>query len=102
MRSSRLHVGESHTGPRRTTARPADMPALVAPADRHGPYLTLLPGIEARARASFRFVRCPHDRDDAVAEVVARAWEQFVTGTAPPDVPDALAGPAVAAVRDEL
>jgi hypothetical protein len=34
--------------------------------------------------------------------VVARAWEGFVTGTAPSAVLDALAGPAVAAVRDEL
>lgn len=76
-------------------------PALVIPAETRQSFLALLPAIEAAARAAFRSVRCPHDRDDAVAEVVTRAWEGVATGAAPAELTD-LAGPAVAAVRDEL
>src|SRR5439155_11774448 len=55
----------------------AAAPAIVAPDVHQRAFVALLPRIEARARATFRRLRCPHDRDDAVAEVVARAWERF-------------------------
>ena len=83
------------------TAYPPHPPAVVIPAETRRSFLALLPAIEAAARAAFRGVRCPHDRDDAVAEVVARAWEGVATGAAPAELAD-LAGTAVAAVRDEL
>jgi hypothetical protein len=38
-------------------------------------FLSILPRIELHGRISFRFVRCPHQRADAVAEVVALAWK---------------------------
>jgi len=63
-------------------------------------FLSILPTIEAHARAAFRVIRCSHDRDDAVAEVVVRAWELFVTTpTAPVDL---LALPVITEVQKEL
>jgi hypothetical protein len=44
----------------------------------HAAFLTILPRIEAHARAAFQRVRCPHRRDDQVAEAVALAWKWFV------------------------
>jgi hypothetical protein len=38
-------------------------------------FLSILPRIELHGRISFRFVRCPHQKADAVAEVVALAWK---------------------------
>ena len=38
-------------------------------------FLSILPRIELHGRISFRFLRCPALRDDAVAEVVALAWK---------------------------
>ena len=44
-----------------------------------------------------------HDREDAEAEVVARAWEWFLAAPIAPAVTvDRLAATAVAAVRSEL
>ena len=45
----------------------------------HQPLLALLPAIQAHARSAFRSLRSAEDREDAEAEVVARAWELFVT-----------------------
>lgn len=69
--------------------------------DTHAAFLHMLPAIEAHARAAFRALRCPHDRDDAVAEVIARSWEQFLAAPLPP-APDRLAVLATAAVREAL
>jgi hypothetical protein len=41
-------------------------------------FLAVLARIELHARVAFRDVRCPHRRDDAVAESVALAWVWFV------------------------
>lgn len=41
------------------------------------PFETLLPVIVVTAKRAFRHIRCPHTRDDAVAEVVAIAWVGF-------------------------
>jgi hypothetical protein len=49
----------------------------VIPDARRRTFVALLPAIESLARAAFRHVRCPHDRADAVGEVVACAWERF-------------------------
>jgi hypothetical protein len=48
-------------------------------------------------------LRCPHDREDAEAEVVARLWERFrFTPTPFAVTADRLVGPAVTAVREQL
>jgi hypothetical protein len=44
----------------------------------HAGFLGILPRLEAHARAACRRVRCPHRRDDLVAEAVALAWLWFV------------------------
>jgi hypothetical protein len=41
-------------------------------------FLELLPRLRAQAQGAFRFLRCPHRRDDATAEVVALCWSWFV------------------------
>lgn len=41
-------------------------------------FLAILPVIERHARVYFRHVRCPHKKDDCVAETVALAWKWFV------------------------
>jgi hypothetical protein len=38
-------------------------------------FLSILPRIELHGRISFRYLRCPHQRADAVSEVVALAWK---------------------------
>ena len=77
-----------------------DVPALVISEDRQHAFLSLLPKLEAKARAAFASIRCPHDRADAVAEVVALAWEQFRrTTTADPLSADDFATEVVADVR---
>jgi hypothetical protein len=76
--------------PRKTTASPT-----------HDAFLHILPAIEVHARAAFGYLCRPDDRDDAVAEVVAHAWEQFLAAPVPP-APDHLALLATAAVRATL
>ncbi len=44
----------------------------------HHRFTALLPRVERQARSVFRGVRCPHLRDDLVAESVAVAWQWFV------------------------
>jgi hypothetical protein len=44
----------------------------------HAEFLALLPRIEQHAQISFRHLRCPHRRADAVAEAVALAWKWFL------------------------
>jgi hypothetical protein len=41
-------------------------------------FLSILPRIELHGRICFRFVRCPDQRADAVAEVVALSWCWYV------------------------
>ena len=55
-----------------TATAPAARPDLTAAL--HAVFLSLLPRIALHARVSFRHVRCPHRRADAVAEAVALAW----------------------------
>jgi hypothetical protein len=61
----------------------------------------LLPTLRDHARAAFRAVRCPHDREDAEAEVVLRAWEAF-RPAARVVTAAGLAAPVIRAVRAEL
>jgi hypothetical protein len=41
-------------------------------------FLAVLPRIERHARISFRHLRCPHQREEALAECLALAWAWFV------------------------
>jgi len=76
------------------------VPSRVTSADPRESFLALLPAIRALARAAFRSLRCPHDREDAEAEVVGRAWERFrLARNLAAVIPDRLVAPAVAAVR---
>ncbi len=79
----------------------ASTTAVPPTSETHVAFLRMLPAIEAHARAAFCALRCPHDRDDAVAEVIARSWEQFLAAPLPP-APDRLAVLATAEVREAL
>ena len=83
---------------------PATPPAIVcAHDDFHYQFVRMLPAVTARAAAAFRGVRCPHDRDDAVAEVVARAWAAVAAFPPASDGDAAVAAAeATADVRREL
>jgi len=74
-----------------------------SPAALHAGFLQLLPRVEMHARVAFRHVRCPHRRNDAVAEVVALAWKWYVRlvrrGKDPASFVTALATFAARAVR---
>lgn len=50
-------------------------PATTAPVGV--PFEAVLPVIVITAKRSFRDIRCPQTRDDAIAEVVAIAWVRF-------------------------
>ncbi len=41
-------------------------------------FLEWLPRITHAAQQMARSLRCHHDREDAIADVVAHAWEHFV------------------------
>ena len=74
-------------------------PAIIRPLDiRQEEFLRLLPAITAKAETAFRFVPCPHDREDAVAEVVAHLWEAFVKSW--PPCRDAVALVTAQAIND--
>ena len=66
-------------------------------------FLSILPRIERHARVYFRGLRCPHRKDDAVAETVALTWRWFVRlverGKDPLSFPTVLAAYAARAVR---
>src|SRR5262245_47707380 len=66
-------------------------------------FLSILPRIELHGRISFRFLRCPALRDDAVAEVVALAWKWHLRlserGKDATQFPSALATFAARAVK---
>jgi hypothetical protein len=44
----------------------------------HAGFLTIQPRIELHGRIYFRYVRCPHQKDDAIAEMVALSWYWYV------------------------
>src|SRR5206468_4019797 len=82
---------------------PATLPVRGTSVDPREPYLALLPAIQAHAHAAFCYLRSEHDREDAEAEVVTRAWEQFVAAPVlHATTADRLAAKAVAAVRSSL
>jgi hypothetical protein len=41
-------------------------------------FLAVMPRIERHARISFRHLRCPHQREEALAECLALAWWWFI------------------------
>ena len=69
----------------------------------HTSFLAILDGLRGHARVVFRDRRCPHARDDAVAEAVALAWRWYAglasNGKDPAAFPGALAALAARAVR---
>jgi DNA-directed RNA polymerase specialized sigma24 family protein len=80
---------------------PATAAARTPLAELHARFSAALPAVKVRAQAAFRRVRCPHDRDDRVADAVLAAWRGFlrrVTEGVPAD-PDRLADDAVTAAR---
>jgi hypothetical protein len=44
----------------------------------HAGFLTILPRIELHGHIQFRHVRCPHQKADAIAEMVALSWRWYV------------------------
>ncbi len=44
----------------------------------HADFLAILPTIERHARFAFRYLHRYHDREDAVAETIALAWDWYV------------------------
>jgi hypothetical protein len=66
-------------------------------------FLSILPRIELHGRISFRYLRCPDQRADAIAEVVALSWCWYVRlaerGKDATRFPSTLADYAARAVR---
>ena len=46
-------------------------------ASLHAGFLSILPRVQLHATIFFRHLRCPHSREDAVAETVALAWAWY-------------------------
>jgi hypothetical protein len=70
----------------------------------HATFLTLvLPKVLSHGQVWSRHIKCPHRRDDFIAEMVGLAWKWFVRlverGKDPCEFPTALAGYAARAVR---
>src|SRR6516162_2466657 len=53
-------------------------------------FLSVLPRIERHARIYFRHLKCPHQREEAVAECLALAWAWFVRLVRRGKTPDAF------------
>ena len=76
----------------------------VPPIDRlQATFMALVPRIETHGRVYFRNVKCPHKKQDAIAEMVAQAWKWFVRlaelGKDATQFPTALATYAARAVK---
>jgi hypothetical protein len=70
----------------------------------HATFLTLvLPKVLSHGQVWSRHIKCPHRRDDFIAEMVGLSWKWFVRlverGKDPTEFPTALAGYAARAVR---
>jgi hypothetical protein len=52
--------------------------SLLAPEALHEGFLAILPRIEVHAGMCFRHLKCTHQKDDALAEVIALAWKWYV------------------------
>ena len=81
----------------RAFSTPADASTL------HAGFLALLPRIERHGRFCFRKVRCPHQKEECLAEMTALAWQWYVRltlrGKDVTRFPSALAAYAAKAVR---
>ena len=75
----------------------------LASGDLHAHFLSILPRIELHGRVYFRHLRCPHKKEDLIAEMVALCWKWFVRlaerGRDATRFPSALATYAAKAVR---
>src|SRR5947209_2415922 len=85
----------------KTSARPPCQTDAIA--DLQIRFLVVLPRIELHGRIHFRFLRCPVQREEAIAEMVALSWRWFVSlarrGKDATRFPSALASFAARAVR---
>ena len=83
-------------------ASPPDPPDPT-PACLHAAFLVILPRIELHGQVVFRALRCPHRKQEAIAEMVALAWLWFTRlvrqGKDPTRFVSAIAGYAARAVR---
>src|SRR3954469_15083339 len=78
---------QSHTGPpprwgRSVTWRIVPLSETLSDAlpieQLHAEFEKLLPQVQRYALYAFRAIKCPHSREDAVAEVLGLAWRQFL------------------------
>jgi hypothetical protein len=69
----------------------------------HARFLSILPRIELHGRVYFRHLRCPHKKEDLIAEMVALCWKWFLRlaerGRDATGFPSALATFTARAVR---
>jgi hypothetical protein len=84
--------------PHETAARRPNLAAL------HDQFVTrIMPAVERHARVYFRHLRCPHAKQDAVADATALAWRWFVRlterGKDTAQFPSAIAAFAARAVN---
>ena len=77
--------------------------SLAVPEALHEGFLALLPRIVVHARICFRHVKCPHQKEDAIAEAIALGWRWYLRlaeqGKDAARFPSALAVFAVRRVR---
>src|SRR5262245_28649398 len=59
----------------RTTTLPATQ---LRNAHLHGPFLAILPRIEAHGNVYFRHLKCSHRKEEALAEMRALSWKWFI------------------------
>ena len=78
-------------------------PATPASPHLHAAFLSILPRIETHARVCSRGLRCPHQKEEFRAEVVALCWQWFLRlvekGKDPLQFPTTLAAYAARAVQ---
>jgi hypothetical protein len=79
------------------------LPTTPDAARLHDAFLSILPRIELHGQVYFRGLKCPHRKEDFIADMVALAWKWFVRlvekGKDPMDFPSALATFAAKAVK---
>jgi hypothetical protein len=79
------------------------IPTTPDAAHLHHAFLSILPRIELHGQVYFRGLKCPHLKEDFIADMVALAWKWFVRlvekGKDPLDFPSALATFAAKAVK---
>ena len=60
------------------TASASPLCPSCAPAALHARFLAILPRIERHGEVYFRHVKCPHHKEELLAELRGLAWKGFV------------------------